>query len=159
MFPRQFARIAGSLMILMGVLALIPAFSTFPDWMTPLNLNESYGYFMGLIPMNIVNKVILIALGSWGILAAADSTRGLPMSINWSRFIGGFGALMFILGIIPSSATLGGYVPLYGYDIGLHFVMGVLGAYFGFALRAKADLKIAPYVDKDDDFEDHRKVG
>ena len=55
MHPKRFALIGGIIMLAVGVLALIPNFVGLADSLPVLRVQESYGYFLGLVPMNIVN--------------------------------------------------------------------------------------------------------
>ena len=44
--------------------------------------------------------------------------------------------LLVILGLLPLTNTLFGLVPIYGNDVWLHLVLGVVAAYFGFMAPA-----------------------
>lgn len=137
MHPRQFALYGGILMLLIGVVSLIPSWAGSVETLPELNIDTSYGLFLGLFPMNILNKIALIILGVAGIISAGSRFTSLPMSIQYSRlifYVMGFAA---ILGIIPQTNTFYGYWPLFGGSIGLHAVFAVIGAYFGYALTSK----------------------
>lgn len=138
MHPKQFALVGGIVMLVMGALAFVPSFSVYPDWLPVLNLETSYGLFLGLFAMNVVNKVALIAFGIAGILASRAPTTNLPASINFSRWVLFVMAPLAVLGLIPQTSLLGGYWPLFGYNVAAAGVFAVLGAYFGFALPMKA---------------------
>jgi len=132
MAAKKFALIAGSLMLVMGLAAMIPALSSFPTWLPRLQLETSYGAFLDLFAMNIVNKVALLAFGIAGILVARGSVEA-SASVMWSRVVFvvmGIGAL---LGAIPATSTLFGYWPLFGAEIAVHALFAAAGAYFGFA--------------------------
>lgn len=140
MHPRQFARYGGIVMLFIGVAALFSGLSTAPEdaGMPILNLESSYGMFLGLFPMNIINKLVLIGFGLAGIYCASRPTTSLPASIRFSRavlYVMGAGA---ILGIIPATNTFFGYWPLYGGEIAVHAIFAILGGYFGFALSSRA---------------------
>jgi hypothetical protein len=156
MHPKQFARFGGGILVIVGLLALIPSFSTFSSALPTLTLDNSYGIFANAVPMNIVNKLVLIGLGLLGIFSTMSSTRSLPLSIRWSQWVAGIAALTFVLGLMPSTNTLGGYMPLFGGDVVFHAVFGLVAAYYGFVLKAKADHKIAPLIENDKQFS--RKV-
>jgi fluoride ion exporter CrcB/FEX len=157
MHPKQFARFGGTLLVFIGLLALVPSFSTYSQDLPSLNIENSYGLFFNSIPMNIVNKLVVIALGVLGVLSTMSSTRALPMAIRWSQLVFVISAVAFVMGLISSTNTFFGYMPLFGGDAVFHAVLGVLGAYFGFALKAKADRKIAPLTRDGNQF--GRKAG
>jgi len=46
-----------------------------------------------------------------------------------------FYGLLTILGLIPATKTLFGFVPIYGHDIWLHGGSALIAAYFGFIAR------------------------
>ena len=138
MHPKRFALIGGLLMIIVGVLAFIPTLSTDSVGLPVLNLDASYGLFLGYFPMNILNKAALIILGVLGVLAASRESIRLPMSIQYSRLVFYVLAALAILGLFPQTNTLFGYWPLFGNEVWFHAVVAVVGAYFGFALTNKA---------------------
>lgn len=146
MHPKQFALIAGIVMVIAGVLALVPSFNVLPTLGMPaLNIDTSYGLFLGYVPMNVLNKLALIAFGAVGIAISQAPATALPGSIRWSRIIFVVMGALAILGLFPQTQTLFGYMPLYSWDVVTHAVMAVLGAYFGFALTARVpDQKMAP---------------
>jgi uncharacterized membrane protein HdeD (DUF308 family) len=135
MHPRRFALIGGIIMFAIGVIAFIfPGSSeTLPD----LNIDTSYGLFLGLFPMNILNKIALIVLGLGGISAANARFTSLPMSIQYSRLIFYVMGVAAIFGIIPQTQTLYGYWPLYNGEVIMHGVFAIVGAYFGYVLTSK----------------------
>ena len=143
MQPKKFARIGGTVMLILGLLALIPSLSsTITDDLPALRLETSYGWFLGLFAMNIINKLALIAFGILGIAAASSTTRSLPMSINFSRlvfYVMGAGA---ILGLIPATQTFFGYWPLFGGEVLVHAIFAGLGAYAGYSLTQKASREL-----------------
>lgn len=142
MSPKNFALFGGILMLVLGAVALIPSMVGPVEGLPALYLETSYGLFLGLFAMNIVNKVALIVFGLAGIAASSMRFNALPVSIWFSRavfFVMGAGA---ILGMIPQTNTFFGYWPLFGYEVVLHGVFAVIGAYFGFALTLKVKNEI-----------------
>lgn len=140
MNPRMFALVGGILMVAVGVLAMIPALNVAPldAGLPPLYVETSYGLFLNYLPMNIFNKAALIVFGVAGIMASRLPTTALPASISYARWVMGVMGALAVLGLIPQTNTLFGYWPLFGADIALHAVVAVVGAYYGFALPAKA---------------------
>lgn len=137
MHPRAFAMYGGILMLVIGAVALIPQMVGSSETLPPLIVQDSYGLFLNTFPMNIFNKIVLIAFGLGGILAAIPSGRELPRTIMYSRITFVVMGVLALLGLSATSNTLGGYWPLFGADAAFHAVFAVLGAYFGFALSAR----------------------
>lgn len=135
--PRKFAMIAGAIMLILGIAAFIPALSTYSNELRPLDLNTSHGLFLGLVAMNIVNKLALITFGVAGLWAASRESVSLPHSITWSRAVAVVMGVAAVLGLIPATSTLGGYWPLYGANVIVYAVAALGGAYFGYALTSK----------------------
>jgi hypothetical protein len=146
MRPVMFARIAGFVMVIMGVLALIPNLNVIPaNGLPALDVNNSYGLFLGYVPMNILNKILMIAMGAVGIAVSYAPATALPGSIRWSRVLMVLSAVLALLGLFDSTNTLFGYMPLYGWNVATSAVFAILGAYYGFALTARVpDQKMAP---------------
>ncbi len=140
MNPKYYALAGGIFMVLFAALSLIPEFSRSPldAGLPPLYVESSYGEFLGLFPMNILNKLALLVFGVAGILSATAKNTSLPRSVRWSRWAMGVMGALAVLGIIPSTNTLFGYWPLFGGEVWMHGVFAVLGAYFGYALTQKA---------------------
>jgi hypothetical protein len=124
-------------MFLFGAIALVPSLVGPMVDLPPLNVETSYGLFLGYFPMNIFNKVALIILGLAGMIVSRERFTSLPASINYSRWLFIITAVLAILGAIPETNTLLGYWPLFGKEIGLHAIIAVLGAYFGYGLTAR----------------------
>jgi Domain of unknown function (DUF4383) len=138
MFPKRFAMVGGIVLLALGLISLIPQMVGPIEGLPVLNVDNSYGLFANLFAWNIVNKVLLIVLGATGIYSASERFTNLPASIHWSRWVFAITAVGAILGLIPATNTLFGYMPLFGNQVWLHAVVAVLGAYFGFALTSKA---------------------
>ena len=146
MRPQKFALIAGIVMVLAGILAFIPNLNVVPaEGMPMLQLDNSYALFLGYFPMNVLSKILLIAMGAAGIGVAYAPATSLPKSIRWSRVLLVVSGVLAILGLFPQTYTLFGYMPLYGWNIVASAVFALLGAYFGFALTSRVpDQKMAP---------------
>ncbi|MBS1960441.1 MAG: DUF4383 domain-containing protein [Bdellovibrionales bacterium] len=144
MQPRKFALVSGIVMLLMGVLSLIPTLSTdpFTSELPLLDVNTSYGLFLGLFPMNIFNKVALIVFGLIGISAASGEQTSLPRSILYAKAVFFVMGALAILGMIPATNTLGGRWPLFAGTMWEHLVFALVGGYFGFTLPRKASTNV-----------------
>lgn len=138
MRPTQFALYGGIVMLVLGVLALFMPLSGYPPFTPDLVVTDSYGMFLGIFAMNILNKLALIAFGIAGILVSRSQTRALPLSIGYARVVCVVMGLAAILGLIPSTNTLGGYWPLFGANVLEHGIFALFGGYFGYMLTKRA---------------------
>lgn len=139
MTARHYARVAGVTYIVVALLSFVPAFSTRPDALRPLELDVSYGLFAGLFPQNVVNKLALLLIGLAGFAVAEIEPRGAEpsLSVQYARavfFVMGAAAL---LGVFPPTESFFGYWPLWGNEALLHGVNALVAGYFGFVLHAR----------------------
>ena len=137
---RKYALFGGIFFLAMGIAAFIPGLFQYADETTnlpALNLNTSYGLFLGFLPMNIVNKLLLIVLGCWGIAASQAPGTSLPRSIVWSRWVFGISGVLAVLGLLPNTNTMFGYWPLFSWNVATSGVISLVAAYFGYRLTAK----------------------
>lgn len=129
---QKFALGIGIVYLVMGVMGFIPALVTQPDplpfYIDKLGVVSGFGYLMGLFPVNTPHNIIHIATGLIGIAAsiALDSSR------LFAGQLGIYYTALAILGLIPVTNTFFGLFPIYGFDVLLHGVTGLLGIYFGF---------------------------
>ena len=137
MHPRMYAFIGGIVMLAMGLLSLIPSLRGTQATLPALTLDTSYGLFLNLFPMNIVNKLALIVFGVAGIYSSQVTGRSLPTSILWSRVVFIVMGAAAIAGLFEVTDTVFGYWPLFGNEVWAHGVFALLGAYFGFTLTSK----------------------
>lgn len=135
MSSKKFAFTAGSTMLLLGLFALIPALTVYNNQTLPaLKLSASYGYFLGIFPMNILNKLALIFLGIAGIAcsnASASGGHALSPSTLWSRVLFYAMAALAVLGAFKQTNTFGGYWPLFGNEIWFHALFAAMGGFYG----------------------------
>lgn len=134
MNAKNFALVGGIVMLVLGALSLIPAFTGLSFGLPILKVETSYGLFLGIFPLNIINKAILIGFGLWGIAAASDPVLSIPRSITFSRSVFVLSAVFAVLGLFPQTNTLFGFAPLFGAGIWLHSVMALLGGIFGYSV-------------------------
>ena len=133
---KKFALIFGIFYALVGVLGFVPALVTPPEVSADMAAHAGHGLLFGLFPVNLWHNLFHLVVGIWGSFAARDFGAAVSFSqINAILF----GAL-FILGLIPSTRTLFGLIPLYGNDIWLHALTCALTAYFGYVAPARADV-------------------
>lgn len=123
------ARVLGFAFLLAGILGFAP-FVTVPADLTAqwVTLNANYGFLAAIFPVNAVHDLIHVLFGVWGIAAASK----FAAAVRYCRFIAWIYGLMVLLGAIPITNTLFGIVPIYGYDVVLHFVVALLALYGGY---------------------------
>jgi uncharacterized membrane protein len=155
MSPKQFTLITGLIFTGVGILALVPSFSTFPAGYPRLALETSYGAFLNLFPMNIVNKIALIVTGIAGVACANAPTTSLPKCIHFARFCFVSMGTVAILGFIPATNTLFGYWPLFGASALAAAIISITSAYFGYALSSRAKRR----ADTIPEYHETRKAG
>lgn len=138
MNAKNFALVGGIVMLVLGALSLIPAFTGLSFGLPILKVETSYGLFLGIFPLNIINKAILIGLGLWGIAAASDPALSIPRSITFARTVCWLTGIFAVMGLFPQTNTVFGFVPLFGAGIWLHSVMALVGGIFGYSVVRRA---------------------
>lgn len=125
--------------LLMGVLFVLAGIGGFVPFVTPpiapdapaLALNMSYGYLLGLFPVNVVHNLVHLGLGMWGLAAF----RQYESSRFYCRALAVILVAFTVMGILTPLSTLLGLMPLFGHDIWLHALEGVIAGYLGFMPR------------------------
>lgn len=129
MQTRFFSLGIGIVYILVGIVAFVPALYTSVPAGTPhLDVTGSYGYLLGLFPVNYLHDIVHILVGVGGIAAAA---RLATARFYCQTLFLVYGALT-IAGFLPELNTLWGHLPLYGNDTWLHAGSALVAGYFGF---------------------------
>ena len=126
---RYYALLIGVSFTLAGVGGFLPFITQPPPATAPLlTVDMSYGYLLGLFPINVLHNLFHLATGIFGLLAYREI---IPTRL----FMQGFGvtlAVLTILGLIPTFNTVYGFFPLFGHDIWLHGLEAALALYLGF---------------------------
>ena len=130
---KRFAQVSGLVMLVMAFIALFAPGSAAS--LPMLEVNTSYGAFLGILPMNVLNKIALLAFGIAGVVAASAATE--TPAINYSRVVAIVMGALAVLGLFPQTNTLFGYWPLFGGEVLAHGVFAVLGAYFGYVVPSR----------------------
>lgn len=139
MDERYCALLLGLLFLLVGFFGFTPAFAWLPDGSPPLPVVETgdtitniyatgYGYVFGLFPTNIVHNFVHCLVGFTGIIMSTD-WRGAR------AFNRGFAiayVLIAILGLLPFTNTLFGFMPIFGNNVWFNALTAAIAAYFGF---------------------------
>ncbi len=134
MSTRYFALIFGIIYLLVGILGLIPGLIV-PAALPGVAVPVLGGNLLGAFPVNIIHTLVHLILGIWGIVAY----RSFTGSRAFGRAAGVILIVLFIFGLIPGLNVLFGLAPLYGADIWLHLVSGIIALYFGLTARVPAD--------------------
>jgi hypothetical protein len=149
MNTRTFALILGIVLLLAGIAGFIPGLvqhdmgtmatgTTAPGdagaAAAPVTA-VSYGYLLGLFPVNLLHNLVHIVWGLYGIVAY----RTFAGARGFARATAVVYAVLTVAGLIPGLNTLFGLVPLFGHDIWLHALITIAAAYFGFARAADTE--------------------
>lgn len=134
MSTRMFALIFGIVFLLAGAAGFIPGLlHAVPAGAPPLKVASGYGFILGLLPVNILHNLVHVLFGILGIAAYA----GVFAPRVYAQIVAVSYGLLVVLGLIPATNTLFGLVPIYGADVWLHLVLGLIAAYFGFMRPAE----------------------
>ena len=135
MSTRSFALVFGIVFLLAGASGFIPGMlHPVPANAPPLTVGSGYGLIVGLLPVNVLHNLVHILFGILGVIAYG----GLFSPRMYAQIVAVAYGLLVILGLLPATNTLFGLVPIYGNDVWLHLVLGVVAAYFGFMTPAEA---------------------
>jgi uncharacterized membrane protein HdeD (DUF308 family) len=129
---QRFALVIGIAYLVMGVMGFIPAFvsraDTLPSYVSNLGVVSGYGYLMGIFPVNTPHNIIHVVTGMLGIATAIS----LDSSRLFAGQLGIYYTTLAVLGLIPIANTFFGLFPIFGADVILHGITGILGIYYGF---------------------------
>ena len=129
MKTRYFALVFGVVYLIVGILGFVPSLIPLPPEAPPLAIDASYGYLFGLFPVNIIENIVHMAIGIWGLTAWRDWQTARGFSRSNAVIFG----ILAVLGFIPGLNTVFGLVPLHSHNIWLHAVTAIIAAYFGWA--------------------------
>ena len=122
---QYFATVASFLMIAMATLALIYP-GVINDNLPILLINNSYAWFMGWVPMNIVNKSLLIGVGAAGLFCMNSAYA----SFIWSRCVAISMGILAVMGMFPATSTLFDLAPLFSTHILVSAFFCISALYF-----------------------------
>lgn len=129
---QKFALIIGAVYVAIGIMGFIPALishpASFDSAGDSLEVVSGYGALMGLFPVNSAHNIVHIVTGLLGIVAAIS----LDSSRLFAGQLGIYYSVLAIMGFVPVLNTFFGLFPVFGPDIFLHGLTGLLGIYFGF---------------------------
>ncbi|MBV8884741.1 MAG: DUF4383 domain-containing protein [Chroococcidiopsidaceae cyanobacterium CP_BM_RX_35] len=128
MKTRYFALIVGIVFVLIGLLGFVPNLISLPGGIPAFAIKGGYAYLFGLFPINLWHNIIHLIVGALGIFAY----RRLENARLFAQGLTIFYALLAILGLIPTTYTMFGYIPIFGSDVWLHGLTALIAAYFGY---------------------------
>lgn len=136
MAPRYYALILGIAYVLVAILGFVPGIN---DMSHPgmaqhaMTVGTSYGYLLGLFPVNVLHNLVHLVIGVWGLVAY----RSFGASRDFARITGVLFILLAVMGLVPGLDTTFGLIPLFGNDIWLHALTGIIGLLAGFLSRSE----------------------
>jgi uncharacterized protein DUF4383 len=132
MTKRRFAFLFGILFLLLGVGGFVPPVmrDMHPEF-PPLILDANAGRLLGLFPVNLLLSGVHMLFGLWGIVAAGSVQRAK----FYARNVGIIALMLTFAGFIPGLQNGYGLLPLYGNDIWLHGLSGLIAVFFGWVHR------------------------
>ncbi|PSN15996.1 DUF4383 domain-containing protein [filamentous cyanobacterium CCT1] len=129
---QKFALVIGIVYVAIGIMGFIPALishpASFDAAASNLEVVSGYGALMGLFPVNTAHNIVHIVTGLLGIVAAIS----LDSSRLYAGQLGIYYTVLAIMGFVPVLNTFFGLFPIFGPDVFLHGLTGLLGIYFGF---------------------------
>lgn len=138
MRTRSFALVFGIVFLLAGASGFIPGMlHPVPANAPPLTVTMGYGLVMGLLPVNVLHNLVHVLFGILGLVWYV----GFFAPRMYAQIVAVSYGLLAILGLLPATNTLFGLVPIYGADVWLHLVLGVVAAYFGFMSPAEVPVQ------------------
>jgi hypothetical protein len=117
--------------LLFGVVFLLVALAGLfvPGGTSMRSEMEGAPLLFGLFPVNLAHNLVHLLFGVWGVVAS----RGFGAAVTYAR-IGGIAYLLLaVLGFFMPE--LPGLMPIGGYDVWLHLVLGAALAAVGFTAR------------------------
>ncbi|NVB81360.1 MAG: DUF4383 domain-containing protein [Kofleriaceae bacterium] len=129
---KTFALVGGAAMLGMGIASFVPQLSVAPRkaGLPRLDIETSYGKFLGVFPLNVFNKVALTVFGAAGI--AVSQLESERPAMLYARAVAFAMGPLAVLGAIPRTRTLFGKWPLFGAEVVAHGAFAAAGAVTGF---------------------------
>ncbi len=126
---QRFAQVLGVVYLLVGIVGFVPPLLTgnLPEVIGPFS-----GYLLGLFAVNWFHNLAHLAIGAAGLAVH----RSFAASRAYALVVGTAYAALFLLGILSGGVgTLGGLLPLNGFDDALHVVTAVAALVLYFTAR------------------------
>ncbi len=126
---QRFAQVLGVVYLLVGIVGFVPPLLTgnLPGVIGPFS-----GYLLGLFAVNWFHNLAHLAIGAAGLAVH----RSFSASRAYALVVGTAYAALFLLGILSGGVgTLGGLLPLNGFDDALHAATAVAALVLYFTAR------------------------
>lgn len=144
---RYFALVVGVAFTFAGVGGFIPGITQPPPAdALPLHLHTSYGYLLGLFPVNILHNLFHFGVGLFGLAAY----RRFSSALLFARFLAVALGILTLMGFVPGLNTTFGYFPLFGHAIWLHGAEAAVAFYLGFLTKSGESAKSMIVEGKDE---------
>lgn len=135
MNTRTMAMIFGIVFLIVGAGGFIPGLTDMNHAGHPadaeVTMRSMFGYELGMFPVNVLHSIVHVLFGIGGLLAA----RSFGGARAYFRAVAVIYAVLTVMGLVAGLRTTFGLIPLYGADVGLHALLAVVAAYFGFVAR------------------------
>ena len=104
----------------------------------PLTIEHGHGRALGLLPVNTPHNLVHLLFGVLGLAAYA----GMFPARAYAQLVAVAYLALTVLGLLPATNTTFGLIPIYGADVALHALIGLVAAYFGFMAKDVAVLAV-----------------
>jgi hypothetical protein len=140
MSSRYFALLVGASFTAAGLAGFLPIFTPPPPAGAPhLALSLSYGYLLGLFPVNALHSLFHLTIGILGVVAYRNTATARFYSRGFAVTL----AALTVMGVVPFLDTTLGLAPLFGHDVWLHGVEAVAASYVGFVMPGEPEMRAA----------------
>ena len=125
---QNFALLFGIVYALVGALGFVPGLlQPAPAEAPVLVVDTSYGYLLGIFPVNALHNLVHILTGLMGIVGS----RVARSAQLYSRSVAIIFGVLTIMGLVPGLNTTLGLIPIFGADVVLHALTTLAASYFG----------------------------
>lgn len=132
---RNSALAIGIIFLLLGIAGFIPNFISLPsasfDSGIPLDADgiyaKGFGFLFGAFPTNFIHNLVHVSVGLLGIVAASTGNARL-----YNKAFGVSYILIAVMGLLPLTQTTFGIMPIFGNNVWLNALSGVIATYYGF---------------------------
>ena len=133
---RNCALALGIIFLLLGIAGFIPGFVTFrPESLDTGSISldadsfyaKGFGYVFSAFPTNLMHNLVHILVGVLGIVSASTGNAKLYNRGFAIAYIG-----IALMGLIPVAKTTFGIMPIFGNNVWLNALSGVIAGYYGF---------------------------
>ena len=130
---KYFSLISGIVLMVIGVAGFFPAMlASMPDAAPKLAITYGSGLLWGIFPVNIMSNLFHTLFGVWGASCFGSSYASRSYARSTAITMG----VLAIFGFIPVLNTVLGLMPVQGSNIGLHAIVAIAAAWFGYASQA-----------------------